>query len=310
MGIPEKHIKMKQVYVCLLMLLAMSFVHTTDAKNGTAYLPGTVWSYYQYDWDQHTFFRYTLDGDTTIGSKTYQKMYVFSTCAYQRQEAQYVGAIREEVSKVYCQLVDTWGLPLVDGEAELYDFTLQVGDSVVRYGEPVAYVISIDSVMVGESKCKRLRFGYQKPDTYVFDCWIEGMGSTMRSFFKPLYALPTCPCGDVLNVFNNPDGITVYTNPETTSRGFLAEDCLYNGLETMDSHNGLMLYPNPAVDRLHLACDEPVACFDVLAMDGRVLWTATSNEVDVSSLPAGIYFIRALTESGKTLKTSFIKRVQ
>jgi len=301
---------MKQVYLCLLMLLAMNLVHAANAENETTYQQGAVWSYYQYDWDEHTFFRYTLDGDTTIGSKTYQKMYVFSTCAYQQQEAQYVGAIREDAGKVYCQLVDTWGLPLVNGEAELYDFTLLVGDSVVRYGEPAAYVISIDSVMVGEEKCKRLKFATQKTNNDVFDCWIEGLGSTMRSFFKPLYALPACPCGDVLNVFNNPEGITLYTNPETTSLGFLAEDCLYNGLETMDTHNDLMLYPNPAVNRLHLACDEPVACFDVVAMDGRVLWTASTNEVDVSSLPTGIYFIRALAESGKTLKTSFIKRVQ
>ncbi len=142
----------------------------------------------------------------------------------------------------------------------------------------------------------------------MFDCWIEGIGSTMRSFFFSLHDLPTCPCGDVLNVFNNPEGVTVYTNPDTSSPGFLAEDCMYNAIKRINAPKEIILYPNPVSGLLHVACAEPLLKIELLDMEGRLLRAAVRNEVDVSTLKEGIYFIQVTTRSGRAMTEPFIKR--
>jgi hypothetical protein len=237
-------------------------------------------------------------------------MYVFTSCTYNPQNTSYVGAVRMDAGKVYCQPVTEWGLPVVDGEAVAYDFTLQVGDSVERGGYRAAYVTTVDSVMVGDNARKRLIFGYEKESIDVFDCWIEGIGSTMRSFFNSLREIPTCPYWDVLNVFNNPEGVTVYTNPDTSSQGFLAEDCMYNTIKRATISKEIILYPNPVSGLLHVSCNEPLRKIELLDMGGNVLRTTSTNELDVSGLAESLYFIRATTGSAKVLIERFIKQMR
>ena len=69
----------------------------------------------------------------------------------------------------------------------------------------------------------------------------------------------------------------------------------------------LQLYPNPATDRLMLSADMPVQCVQVFDMTGRMVMSSTGTELDVSALPAGLYMLRAMGETGVGSK-KFIKK--
>lgn len=69
----------------------------------------------------------------------------------------------------------------------------------------------------------------------------------------------------------------------------------------------LQLYPNPATDRLMLSADMPVQRVQVFDMTGRMVISSTGTELDVSALPAGLYMLRAMGETGVGSK-KFIKK--
>ena len=69
----------------------------------------------------------------------------------------------------------------------------------------------------------------------------------------------------------------------------------------------LQLYPNPATDRLMLSADMPVQRVQVFDMSGRMVMSSTGTELDVSALPAGLYMLRAMGETGVGSK-KFIKK--
>lgn len=69
----------------------------------------------------------------------------------------------------------------------------------------------------------------------------------------------------------------------------------------------LQLYPNPVTDRLMLSADMPVQRVQVFDMTGRMVMSSTGTELDVSALPAGLYMLRAMGETGVGSK-KFIKK--
>lgn len=69
----------------------------------------------------------------------------------------------------------------------------------------------------------------------------------------------------------------------------------------------LQLYPNPATDCLMLSADMPVQRVQVFDMTGRMVMSSTGTELDVSALPAGLYMLRAMGETGVGSK-KFIKK--
>lgn len=69
----------------------------------------------------------------------------------------------------------------------------------------------------------------------------------------------------------------------------------------------LQLYPNPVTDRLMLSADMPVQRVQVFDMTGRMVMSSTGTELDVSALPAGLYMLRAMGETGVGSKKFFKK---
>ncbi|MEQ8909500.1 MAG: hypothetical protein RIC95_09935 [Vicingaceae bacterium] len=120
----------------------------------------------------------TITGDTMISNQTYQKVetpYVQSNVSGNCNvyTSGYKGAIREDIGakKVYFMP------PNQNVEELLYDFSLQVGDSLKGYleGGQNPTIVAIDSVLVGNSYRKRWMIDTNKfYPTYI----IEGIGST------------------------------------------------------------------------------------------------------------------------------------
>lgn len=161
-----------------LLLAGVLFTIVTKLQS-TTYHPfpeqNAIWNFHMIDigieGSYEDFFSRSLTGDTLIGNQTYHKLTKhFVRAAPLRY---YCGAIRQDIAakKVY------FIAPTETSEYLLYDFSMQVGDTVKGYTQigrvEKDTVISIDSVLVGNSYRKRwlVHSGY---DIY----FIEGIGST------------------------------------------------------------------------------------------------------------------------------------
>ena len=59
------------------------------------------------------------------------------------------------------------------------------------------------------------------------------------------------------------------------------------------------IYPNPASNQLNISCDAAVREISIIDMAGRDAMTLSSTKtVNVSSLAAGVYMVRVITENG------------
>ncbi len=122
-------------------------------------------------------YQYTIDGDTLISSTTYQKIfrtgYTNNSFCYFGPFG-YSGCIREDGNKhIYLRL------PSSNSDTLLYDFSLNVGDTVqsfLNYCTVPITVISIDSILIQSSYRKRFNLdgGCQANSVSL----IEGIGST------------------------------------------------------------------------------------------------------------------------------------
>jgi len=72
----------------------------------------------------------------------------------------------------------------------------------------------------------------------------------------------------------------------------------------------LHVYPNPTHGVLHFETEEVISLVRVFSATGQQVLTVESpeSELDMSSLPKGIYFLTATTEEGEILRQKFLKQ--
>ena len=79
-------------------------------------------------------------------------------------------------------------------------------------------------------------------------------------------------------------------------------------VKNIDKKTGFEIYPNPADDVLKLKSEKAISEIEIIDINGKVLKSQINlnrnNEVNISNLPAGIYFLRI----NKTQTLRFIKR--
>jgi hypothetical protein len=67
------------------------------------------------------------------------------------------------------------------------------------------------------------------------------------------------------------------------------------------------VYPNPTSTVLNITSKEVLASINVISLDGKVVATSTSSEVNVANLASGVYTYQAVTVSGKVANGKFTK---
>jgi Zn-dependent metalloprotease len=77
------------------------------------------------------------------------------------------------------------------------------------------------------------------------------------------------------------------------------------GIASNTAQNGLNVYPNPAHDNLTVSADHPITGIQVIDLIGKTVILQDPNgektaQVDISSLPAGVYFVKV--NAGETQK--------
>lgn len=245
-----------------------------------------------------------INGDTVYLGKTYHKIYkTGSDFGYDSNGSfnnyysnVYVGAIREDSLKHVFLLGDP--------EILLYDFNLQLGDTLPQlyvdavpamYGtynnNDLTYAVSeIDSVLVSGIYHKRFKLVFANGEgiTYL----IEGVGATtgLKSRFYGSYLngySSDLICFKQDNIDAYPDGV--------------ACDLVVVGINDISSKNQIHVYPNPSTGLINFT-DSPntAATLKVLSLAGKTIYEIQNknlNEsVDLSILPKGIYFLLVILE--------------
>ncbi|MEJ5304178.1 MAG: T9SS type A sorting domain-containing protein [Bacteroidales bacterium] len=60
----------------------------------------------------------------------------------------------------------------------------------------------------------------------------------------------------------------------------------------------VLVYPNPAKDRIMISSNYPVKEVRITSMTGKVMYSGNLQSIDVSKFPTGVYFIQTTTHAG------------
>lgn len=251
-------------------------------------------------------------GDTLIDGFQYkriQEIFVMTSsngCCYPPENLG-SGFIREDTiaKKVY------WRSEAMAGDTLLYDFDVQVGDTLTGYMgscDMTWTVGSIDSILIDLNYRKRINYEVSFDPGIQFSI-IEGIGST--------YGLTTCPfvpfeMGIFLSCYTV-DGDLLYppSGADMAACGDLTS--------AVDPHmalgsSPLTCMPNPATDRLVLQCDVSRLPLDVSVVDLtgvvhlRYVLNMANSAIDISSLSSGVYFLHAVRRGTLVTTEMFIKQ--
>jgi hypothetical protein len=295
------------LFLICMMVNGQEYVHfpLTDAK-WHIYLETTC----DNDSPPDTFLlRYYFDGDTVIDDVTYSHLFCESgdTIHTSRLSS---GGIREENKRVYYIGDDFLRSSSEGEEILLYDFNMQVNDTVYHTddGRLKSIVLAIDSVQIGDRYRKR----YLVDNGWYFhnpDYIIEGIGSVVHGLFGHITTLPTCGYHFWEHVCFFSEDQLIYKNPTFT-------DCSAGkNLSTVENMitSQITIYPNPFNESIVLGSStyQKSMSLQVFNALGRLILNnskVVSNEQIEIFGPAGIYIAIVKDEKGKILlKKELIK---
>ena len=222
-----------------------------------------------------------LSGDTLINEVRYTK--VMETLNGEGTPYQ-VALLREEDGKV-------WETYNGNSEILLYDFTANVGDSLVcGYGD--YFVLdSISIEQIGGVDRKKFWFGLEYDFTgepYAMETWIEGIGSDLGLLYCGSYYF----CGGYYRALCfHQDGELIWQNPEYDA-------CVITSVEEIND-KVISVYPNPAMEIVTINGIEAAEVQVYNALGQLVKTVRDANEISVSELPQGVYLVRIADEEGK-----------
>lgn len=243
---------------------------------------------------------YGFQGDTIVNSEQWFKLYSTNDSLFQNNLL-YRGLLRAENSKVF--YLDT--LNQLD---TLYDFSLNVGDSVLfdlfLLHPEWLEITSIDSIQINGNYYRRQKF--EEPSITTFDWldeeWIEGIGSKHGPLFPafpvkfseeiPDSMLISCSFSNNQQVWQHPNYPSCYVNIVLN----------FDELELL----GFKVYPNPFTDEIHLENSE-LRHFELTILNGlgqTVKSTQVNGErqiIDLTEMSEGIYFLKI--ENGRNSKS-------
>jgi len=191
---------------------------------------------------------------------------------------------REENKKVFCRLSTD------QPEFLVYNFNLEIGDSVSLPGNAVGFVEEADSILIGTEYHKR--YSIQCYELYTGH-FIEGVGSDQGLMY---FNIPQFDIWGNLYCFSLNDTIYKTDGTGDTYTG----DCWQYIAIAEISAGQMKVYPNPVRDFIHLKYDK--ACkIELIDLIGRQCRQSTSNSIYVKDLEQGIYFLRVYSLEGRLL---------
>ncbi|MGN0033272.1 MAG: T9SS type A sorting domain-containing protein [Candidatus Limimorpha sp.] len=288
--------KLGRILALATAVIAVSFgAQAQTASGDTWYIMGKyVWSP---PYPQGSFEYTEYVGDVvSIDGVDYQEIHTLTNGV-----SELAGAYRVEDEYVFfCK----WNADGYEEETLMYDYSLTEGDF---FNDDSDYPMQVTEVAFITDE-----LGVQRKQiSFVFvglenetEFWIEGVGSS-RGFLNVGRCEPTAE-GAVfyLLCFHENENEIVYLNPEYNT-------CDIDDIEENTVGNDIDLYPNPACGFVRIVNENNMNMNRVELADvfGRTLMSVGVNEeINVSELPAGNYFVRIITDEAVISKKLFVKR--
>ena len=193
------------IYTIILLCLCFTSMRAQE-KGPVCSWVGAVWSYYDYDYENYSFFRYTvLDRPEVIDGLTYYPLVKYTTCEYIPGEETSRVYLREEGCKIYKYLEQE------EEETLLYNFAIQPYDKYFFENQHDLFkTVNGNAIKISEQeKCMTAEDGFPFRKMTVGNMtWIDGIGN-VRDF---LAENNTEVGASVLNYYRSGDGRVVYKN--------------------------------------------------------------------------------------------------
>jgi hypothetical protein len=187
---------------------------------------------------------------------------------------------------------------------DLYDFTLEVGDSFElpdSFG--TATVISTDTFYLKDGAArKRITLRHNDEifhQTHGDLVWVEGIGNINGSFFYQ-DDWKSGQTTELLCYFDRDQ--KRYYSPNSV-------DCLLSSTDDENQAFSLMVFPNPAYQQISYISEQTLSKIEITDITGRMLLSQKqdSGEVEVSFLTAGVYFLHFYTQNGQVIAKKLVK---
>jgi hypothetical protein len=254
----------------------------------------------------YSYDRFYLDGDTIMEGRIYNKVYNFINW----NQRNFVGGIRQDTTekRVYAKL-SSYLYPLYPAtvppfqdtsDCLLYDFNLQIGDSIKIpstywfYG--YLYVNNIDSTEI-EGNYRKYWVLNSNLHPWENSYWIEGIGS-LNGLFWPHYDREFSICNlecmtqDIVQLYIMDGGVG---------------NCPYipNSILNKEVNVELEIFPNPVHDNITLnfpRLETNEVVFTIFDFTGKLIVqkgkiSTEQSHIDVSFLKEGIYIIQIEIEN-------------
>ncbi len=248
--------------------------------------------------------------DTIIESKTYHKLFLLEDTVFNRNNAQYFGAIREDITKkVYYrgQHIPADSYYEEDEEYLLYDFSLSIGDTIrnvkfVLVDQEWLVVTDIDTILFNDNYRKVFFFSYP----YVR--WIEGIGNDRGLLFYSGTVPSNGLWNDLICFFQ--EGELIYHLSEYTG-------CFYDdetGINEYSIKENPRISSNP-IESIGILSWKP-GKFNYLRItdcSGKLIINYdirnfSEYEIIKKNFNPGIYIYQLISEEGKSFTGKFIMK--
>ena len=265
--------------------------------------PGNAEWYYEIEWDDGSITYQHLEyaADTTIGTQR-PKVIIRSNTQYDRDEIVVTHEyIYEENGIVY------WWNKDLEAFTTLYDLTADVGDEwEIKVGTE-SLTMHVDAVEIYEYEGNTYRIlSVSDPEDLFSGDIVCGIGHLTSFFPERLMSR---------DKDYRVEGLRCYWVEDELVFKIGDEDCdaIYSDLHGIEedgpstSSGTLVVYPNPANNILfvetRLIASLPAQTYRITNLMGQTLLqgsiTAESQQIDISSLPAGMYFINVYEQTVK-----------
>lgn len=234
-----------------------------------------------------------ITGDTVINATVYHKLnipYISSLGSPSGEHIGYKGAFRQDTILKKLFIIPN----SQNSEQIFYDFNLQVGDTLKGYLSSLFIdniVVSIDSVLVGNSFCKRWNLN----DPCYNISIIEGVGSTYGLIESDLGCVVTRIF--TLDCFNH-NGISLYPNSASNCEQVTQINSIDN------SSNKIKVFPNPSNGIFTVDIDPSLNICEIILSDllGNIILRQPFNnqtELIINKLQSGTYILSLITKNGR-----------
>jgi len=178
--------------------------------------------------------------------------------------------------------------------------SIKIPNSVITIGTCAFFDCRLLTVNIGNSvkEIKYEAFAYGEIiDT--FSCKANIPPTLYQNVFSTTHRLLIVPCG-TLSAYQESDWGNYFSN--------IIEDC--NSVNEMPRNKKIDVYPNPNTGELQITNYElRVKNIEVFDINGKKQKTESRKQkaegeivIDISHLPAGIYFVKVLTEQGEIVE--------